>query len=250
MKRQVVVSDTPKEAAARAAGHILEALAEALRDRPLATLAVSGGSTPKLMFEEMVRRHFDWTRVHLFWVDERVVPPDHPDSNYGMTLRVLIGPLGLVEKQVHRIEGERLPHDAAAAYEGELRRFFDLAPGHFPEFDVMHLGIGADGHTASLFPGEKLIADRTGIAAAVYHKQRNSHRVTLLPGVLLNARNTVFLATGGDKAEAMEGVLWGPHDPAKWPAQVAARAAKNVTWFVDRAANTAGSRERFPASNL
>lgn len=241
MKPAVVVSDTPGETAARAAGHILEALDETLHSRPFATLAVSGGSTPKFMFEDMARRPFDWTRVHLFWVDERVVPPNHPDSNYGMTLRALIEPLGLGEKQVHRVEGERPPADAVTAYEGELRRFFDLAPGHLPEFDVIHLGMGSDGHTASLFPGEVLINNRAGIAAAVYHEQRDSHRVTLLPGVLLNARNTVVLVTGGDKAEALVSVLWGPEDSAKWPAQVAAREAKNVTWFVDRAAYSKAS---------
>ena len=238
MNPRILVSSSREEAAARAADHILELLGKALRRQPLATLAVSGGSTPKLMFEELARKTFDWTHVHLFWVDERIVPPDHPDSNYGMTRRALIEPLGLVESQVHRIEGERLPQDAAATYEGELRRFFDLAPGHLPEFDVIHLGMGADGHTASLFPGEKLMADRTGIAAAVYQRQRNSHRVTLLPGVLLNARNTAFLVTGGDKAEVLERVLRGPDDPAKWPAQLAARGAKNVTWFADRAADS------------
>lgn len=245
MNPRTVVSSGREEAAARAADHILDSLGKALRQRPFATLAVSGGSTPKLMFEELALKPFDWTRVHLFWVDERVVPPQHPDSNYGMTLRALIEPLRLGEKQVHRIEGERSPHDAAAAYEGELRRFFELAPGHLPEFDVVHLGMGSDGHTASLFPGEALIGDRTGIAAAVYREQRNSHRVTLLPGVLLKARNTVFLATGGDKAEALDGVLRGPDDPLKWPAQVAARHAKNVAWFVDRAADSKAPPKQF-----
>ena len=238
MNPRIVVSSSREEAAARAADHILELLAVALGRQHLATLAVSGGSTPKLMFEHLAGKTFDWARVHLFWVDERIVPPDHPDSNYGMTRRALIGPLGLVDDQVHRIEGEGSPQDAAATYEGELRRFFGLASGYLPEFDVIHLGMGADGHTASLFPGDKLIADRTGIAAAVYHNQRNSHRVTLLPGVLRNARNTVFLVTGGDKAEALEGVLRGPDDPAKWPAQLAASGAIIVTWFVDRAAHS------------
>jgi 6-phosphogluconolactonase len=240
MNPPVVVSDTPEGAAARAADHIIETLGEALRERPHATLAVSGGSTPKLMFKEMARQPFDWTRVHLFWVDERVVPPDHPDSNYGMTRQALIEPLGLAEKQVHRMKGERTPQDAVAAYETELTRFFDLAPGRLPEFDVVHLGMGADGHTASLFPGDALIGDRAGIAAAAFNAERDSYRVTLLPGVLLNARDTVFLATGGDKAETLEGVLRGADDALKWPAQLASRQGKKVAWFVDRAAYTAG----------
>jgi 6-phosphogluconolactonase len=176
----------------------------------------------------------------LFWVDERVVPPDHPDSNYGMTRQALIEPLELAEKQVHRMQGERTPEDAVAAYETELRRILDLAPGRLPEFDVVHLGMGADGHTASLFPGDALIEDRAGIVAAVFNAERDSYRVTLLPGVLLNARDTVFLATGGDKAEALAGVLRGADDVLKWPAQLVSRQGKKVTWFVDRAAYSTG----------
>jgi 6-phosphogluconolactonase len=236
MSPRLIVSATPGGAAGRAASHILQLLDRALHRRPYATLAVSGGSTPKLMFEILARKPFDWARVHLFWADERIVPPDHPESNYGMTRRALIEPLGLADKNVHRVEGERLAADAAAAYEGELRRFFDLAPGHLPEFDVVHLGMGSDGHTASLFPGEAPIADRAGIVAAVFNPKRDSQRVTLLPGVLLNARNIVFLAAGGDKAEPLQRALHGPHDAMNLPAQLPSRQAKNVTWFVDRAA--------------
>ena len=226
-----------KGAAAKAvADHILRSLTAALAQRPTATLAVSGGSTPKLMFEAMAAAEFDWRRVHVFWVDERCVPPDHPDSNFGMTMRSWLDRVDLAPDQVHRIEGEWRPQPAAADYVADIRRFFKLEGDALPRFDVVHLGMGPDSHTASLFPGEDLIDDRRGIAASVYAASKQSYRVTLLPGVLLSANETVFLVSGSDKAGPLRDVFQEPLDASLRPAQLFARRSANARWFLDNAA--------------
>jgi len=227
------VSPDKANAARAAAEHILQSLGAALSERPSATLAVSGGSTPKLMFEAMAAAEFGWRRVHLFWADERCVPPDHPDSNFGMTRRAWLDRVALPAEQVHRIEGEREPQQAAADYEADIRRFFKLEGDALPRFDVVHLGMGPDSHTASLFPGEDLIDNRQGIAASVYAASKQSYRVTLLPGVLLNAAETVFLVSGADKAGPLRHVFQEPLDATLRPVQLFARQSKNVHWFLD-----------------
>ena len=180
-----------KQAAAEAAGsHILERLAAARRVGGRATLAVSGGSTPRLMFQAMAGAGFDWAGVHIFWVDERCVRPDHADSNYGMTKEALLDAIAIAPARVYRIRGECEPAEAASLYCQEIDDAFGLhekAPGTMPRFDVIHLGMGPDAHTASLFPGETLIGDREGLAASVYAVSKENWRVTLLPGVLLAA---------------------------------------------------------------
>jgi 6-phosphogluconolactonase len=230
------VSDSKEEAAAAAAEFILEKLKEALEGARRATLAVSGGSTPKLMFEAMAAREFAWRKLQLFFVDERPVPPGHPDSNFSMADTALCQPVGLKAKQVHRIQGELEPAVAAVRYAEDLVEWFELDQGEAPRFDVLHLGMGDDAHTASLFPGEPLILDRSGLVGSVYAPAKKSYRVSLLPKVLLHAANTVFLATGADKAKPLKAVLEGPQDYLAFPAQLIDRQAEKVVWFVDRAA--------------
>jgi 6-phosphogluconolactonase len=223
-------------ASSACAGRILELLAETLATQPLATLAVSGGTTPKLMFAEMAKAAFDWTRVHLFWVDERGVPPADPQSNYKLTKENFIDPAHFPSANVFRVQGELVPETAARLYANEIRRFFRLAPGALPRFDVLHRGMGPDAHTASLFPGEPQIDDHQNIAAPVYVKKFQQWRVTLLPGVLEAASYTLMLAAGPDKAEPLHAVLREPYNPKKYPAQIATYTGQNVIWFVDKAA--------------
>jgi len=227
------------ETAAEAASHfILGRIADALSGQPSATLALSGGAVPRALFAQLAatRYHFHWDRVHLFWADERCVPPDHADSNYRLARETLLDPLHLPASQIHRIRGELRPDAAAQRYREDLQDFFRLEEGRLPSFDVVHLGLGPDAHTASLFPGEPLLDDRSGIAAAVYVEKLNSWRVTLLPGVLLAARHTVFLTAGEEKAEAVQAVLAGPYNPQRWPAQVITHHGRHVVWFLDHAA--------------
>jgi 6-phosphogluconolactonase len=209
--------------------HILARLRDRVTSAPYATLAISGGSSPRRMFQFMAAASCDWPKVHLFWVDERGVPPTDPQSNYRLAYETLIAPARIPAAHVHRIQAERPPEEATRLYIEEIRKLFGDG---IPQFDIIHRGIGPDAHTASLFPGEPLIDDREHIAAAVYVEKFSQWRITLLPAVLLAARQTVMLVEGEDKAEPLHAVLYGPNDPKRYPAQI----ASNATWFLDAAA--------------
>ncbi len=223
-------------AAEACASHIVTLLEAALACQEQATLAVSGGTSPKWMFERLAASNLPWSRTHLFFVDERVVPPSDPASNFKLVNEHLVLPARVPQSSVHRIAGELAPQAAAQHYAGQIRRFFGLNEGDLPRFDVVHRGMGPDAHTASLFPGDPLIEDRHGIAAATFAAQFRQWRVTLLPGVLIAAKHTVFLVTGDDKKEALRSVVRGEYDPMKCPAQIATRPGRDVVWFLDQAA--------------
>lgn len=233
MSSNLFVSETQLAAAEACGARIFQLLEQARRERGRAFLAVSGGSTPKIMFEWMAAQGFDWRGVEIFQVDERCVPPDHPLSNYRMMREALLDRAGLDAAQMHRIAGEADPATAAAQYAGEIRRLLGASDGEVPVFDVIHRGMGGDAHTASLFPGEPLIADRAGVAASVWAESMKQYRVTLLPAVLEAARHSLCLACGADKAEPLRNVLRGNEDRMRYPAQI---AASRTEWFVDRAA--------------
>ncbi|MGH9661169.1 MAG: 6-phosphogluconolactonase [Bryobacteraceae bacterium] len=226
----------PTDAARACAHHIVALLEDALAGSDVVTLALSGGASPKLLFQELVASKFRWDKVHLFWVDERAVPPTHPQSNYLLALDSLIVPSHLPRRNIHRIPAELPPEMAAGQYVGDLRQFFGLDRDELPHFDVVQLGMGADAHTASLFPGEPLIDDREGVAAAVYSETATQWRITLLPGVLLAAKHSVFLVTGADKAGAVRAVFHEEYDPKRYPAQVVSHHGRRVAWFLDAAA--------------
>lgn len=225
------------ETAAQAcAERIAEIVKESIEARGVARIALSGGSTPKLMFGALAKLSVDWEHTWLYWVDERVVPPDHPDSNYKMALEHLILPAGIPIEHLNRIAGERYPEEAVAHYISEIRVDFKLKEGELPVFDLVHRGMGPDSHTASLFPGDPLVEDDYEIAANTFVEKFNSHRVTLLPGVLKAARRTVILAAGADKAGALWDVLEGKSNISKHPCQIAAKPPFPTEWFVDEAA--------------
>jgi 6-phosphogluconolactonase len=212
-----------KSAAEACGAEVLRLLAERLKEHARATLAISGGSSPKLMFEFFARSEFDWSRVHVFWVDERCVPKDHPDSNYKLAYDAWLK--GVPAANVHRVRTELPPEQAAVRYAEELAPFLPL--------DVIHRGMGADAHTASLFPGDPLVSNATDLVGVAH---RATVRITLLTSVLESARHTVILATGPDKAEPLSQILRNPHDPNQYPAQIAAMDAATATWFIDEAA--------------
>lgn len=227
---------TPVEAATACARHILAILEETLAGGGEATFAISGGSTPKLMFEELSRQRFNWARVHLFWVDERCVPPTDDQSNFRLAEEHFIIPAHFPHRNVHRVAGELRPDAAAAGYVADIESYFDLPTPALPHFDIIHCGMGPDCHTASLFPGLSVIEDRENIASAVYVEKLKSWRVTLLPGVLLNARHVAVLTAGEDKAEALRAVFEEDYDVLKYPAQLLAHGNRVASWFVDEAA--------------
>ena len=225
----------PKETAGFCAQHILALLEDASAGGSNASLAVSGGSTPRLLFEAFARAQFDWTRVHLFWVDERAVPPNHEQSNYRLAERNFLLPAHFPVRNVHRVQAELRPELAAERYVRDLHAFFGTVPGDVPAFNVIHQGMGPDAHTASLFPGEPLIDDRETLVAAIWNEKMSQWRITLGPVVLLAARHTVMLVTGTDKRDALSHVFHSEYSPREYPTQIM-RNAHSVTWYLDRAA--------------
>lgn len=225
------IESTPEQSAQDCSRFILETLSRS----PQPSLAISGGSTPKLLFAEMAKASFDWSKLHIFWVDERCVPPTDSQSNFKLANETLLQPARIPLSNIHRVYGELPPEEGAARYNAEIKAFFALAEGQLPQFDVLHRGMGPDAHTASLFPGEPLIADRTGIAAHVWVEKMKMDRVSLLPGVLLAAKTTVLQVSGAEKAEALRQVLKEPEDYFRYPCQIASRDEKAV-WFLDKAA--------------
>jgi 6-phosphogluconolactonase len=238
MDPTILTFDTPLAAAEACGNRTLEILGDARAELGIATLAVSGGSTPRLMFQHMAKSGFDWSNVHIFQVDERCVPPDHDVSNFRMLKESLLDAVPIPESQIHRVKGELAPEEGARLYLDDIRRTFKLGAGELPVFDVIQRGMGPDAHTASLFPGEPLIENTTGIAAPVfvdkpYIAAVMAHRVTLLPGVLKCARYTLCLATGADKADALNKVLKGDFEPTLYPSQI---ASPDMAWYIDKKA--------------
>lgn len=233
MSVQIVTLPTMAAAAEACGAEILKRLRSAREERGSAKAAVSGGSTPRIMFEWMARQAFDWREIDLFWVDERCVPSDDAQSNYRMTREALLDVIRLDAKRVHRVPTEYDPEAAAARYAEDIRQSFGIPVGELPVFDVVQRGMGPDTHTASLFPGEPMIGDHTSVAAAVWVEKFGQHRVTLLPGVLERARLTVCLVTGADKAEGLARVLRGATDPFAVPSQI---SSPEMIWYIDPAA--------------
>jgi len=223
------------DALAREAAHHLEALArEAVESRGRFTVALSGGSTPavlyRLLAEEPYRSHIPWAQVHLFWADERCVPPDDPASNYRLAHDTLIAHIPIPADNVHRIHGELSPSTAARAYDRDLRRFFR---GPQPLFDLVLLGLGRDGHTASLFPGSQALqeTDRLAVATTAFYDDRPAERVTLTLPALNAARHVLFIVSGPDKADILQAVLADVE--GLLPARRIRPAAGQLTWLLD-----------------
>jgi 6-phosphogluconolactonase len=228
---------------ARAAAEDLAAAALAAKQARF-TLALAGGSTPRRLYELLAdpaaayRARLPWRRIHFFWGDERHVPPDHPDSNYRMAREAMLDRVPVEPASIHRIASE-LPdaRQAAAEYERELRGFFALPPrGAWPRFDYLLLGLGEEGHTASLFPGSPALRERERLVAAPWVEAQQTFRITVTPPVLDHAARVVLLVSGEQKAAALAEVLTGEYRPRRYPAQVVCPADGEVLWLVDRAA--------------
>jgi 6-phosphogluconolactonase len=237
--REIVIVDNANEVAAAAARDLVDAAAGCARF----TLVLSGGSTPRTLYRLLsdpsapYRDRVDWSRVHFFWGDERHVPPQHPDSNFRMAREAMLDELPVPPGNIHRIPAEeREVSVAASEYEDELRRFFDLRPGMLPRFDYLLLGLGEEGHTASLFPGSSALADTEHLVAAPWVPAQQTFRITLTPPVINAAARVAFLVSGSAKASALRAVLEGVREPEVVPAQIVAPTHGTVLWFVDTAA--------------
>jgi 6-phosphogluconolactonase len=232
------------EALARAmAEQLLAAAQEAVAARGVARIAISGGNTPKRTFEMLADPAatefsvFPWDKTDLFWVDERCVPPDDEESNYRMTRLALLDKVPLAADHVFRIEGELDPELAAARYESVIRNRFRLEGAELPTFDLVALGMGPDGHTASLFPHTAGIHELTRIAIANHVPQKETWRVTLTSPVINQGRKVVFLIGGTDKAEVLSNVVGKKYDVETWPSQVIQPKSGQLLMLLDKAAS-------------
>ena len=237
----IIINKLPdKEAVALSAEEQFITLArEAVGWRGTFYVALSGGSTPQPLYRKLAARgqsdRVEWEKVQFFWSDERCVPPDHPDSNYRMARELLLDPLDIPEENIHRMAGEDPPEQAARQYQALLREQFSSQP---PRFDLILLGLGDDGHTASLFPQTKAVrmTDPDQWVAANFVPALGSWRLTFTPTLINAAANISFLVTGEEKQQRLHQVMTGRYQPTVLPAQIVNPRKGTLTWFVDQAA--------------
>ena len=245
------VVDTPQALAQAAAETVVRVAQESVAMRGRFVIALSGGSTPERLYrvlasEPRFRDAVPWSAVHVCWGDERHVLPAHPDSNYRMAREALLRHVPIPGAQIHRMPSELADaEEAAMAYERALRGVFNLEADQFPSFDLLLLGMGFDGHTASLFPGSPALRERTRLVVAPWVETVGAHRLTLTMPVLTSAANTLLLVSGFDKAATLRDVLEGRHLPERFPVQGLRDSHGTVTWLVDRdAASALGPQRR------
>jgi 6-phosphogluconolactonase len=268
----LTIVDDERALAATAAERITALIEGSIRERASAFVSLTGGSTPRTLYRflgdptQSWRPRIEWSRVHLFWGDERHVPPDHPESNFGMANEALVSHIPIRASQVHRMRGE-LPDakDAAREYDAELDAAFSAAERPDHTFDIMLLGLGEDAHIASIFPGSPLFRGPQGSAphpnedrrsatgegssssganlygprplvAAVWAAHLNAWRITLTPATILNSRSILMIVAGAAKADAVWWSLEGSEQVDRHPAQLLRRARDRVEWIIDRPA--------------
>lgn len=234
---------TPQELFAVAAEEVVHATHEAVAARGRFTVALSGGSTPRSLFTLLAtnaRSTLPWDHMFFFWGDERHVPPTDAESNYRMAEEAMLSKIPVAAGNVFRIPAENSDAAAAAeAYEQTLRKFFALEPGAFPHFDLILLGMGPDGHTASLFPGTAALQEKSRLVVANWVDKFKTSRITLTLPVLNAARSVAFLVSGTDKAEALRAVLEGDAAGESYPSKLVRPSDGKLIWLVDRAAASA-----------
>ena len=236
--------DDLDELARAAAEEIAKSAEEAIAARGRFTIALSGGNTPKPAYRLLAEKPgIDWSRVHVFWGDDRHVPPDHPDSNFGMAHEALLSKVPIPHDNIHRMRTEKADAERVAEeYAWTLRSAFglgDLGEGEWPRFDLVLMGIGADGHTASLFPGSEAVRERSRLVIAPWVSSLATFRITLTAPVFNRAALALFLVSGEEKAEALRAILAGVEgdfQPDRFPAQIVRPEEGKLLWLVDRAA--------------
>ncbi len=240
---EIRILTTPQELFEAAAEEVLRAAKEAVAQRGRFTIALSGGSTPKNLFNLLAtnaRNVLPWDRTFFFWGDERHVPPTDPDSNYRMADEAMLSKIPVAAGNVFRIAAENPDADGAAeAYEQTLRKFFQLEPGQIPVFDLILLGMGPDGHTASLFPESAGLQEKRRLVIANWVEKLKTSRLTLTLPVLNAARCVAFLVSGTDKATVLKTVLEEDAPGEQYPSKLIQPSKGKLIWLVDRAAASA-----------
>jgi 6-phosphogluconolactonase len=241
MRHIHVLSDA--SAVERAAAEmVVERAAAAVAARGVFTIALAGGSTPKRLYALLADEHdsfraqMPWDRVHFFWGDERHVPPDHSDSNYRMANEAMLSKVPVPAQNIHRIKSENPDAgQAAQEYAEDLRGCFDSG-ATLPRLDVILLGMGTDGHTASLFPGTMALKEEHQWVASNWVEKFNTHRITMTPPLINNGACVVFLVQGEEKVEPLRAVLYGERNPEVYPSQLIQPVDGECYWLVDREA--------------
>ncbi len=238
--RDIIKCRDAAELSLRAADLFIALAQQAGQNAGRFTVALSGGSTPKALYSLLASPQFagrlEWSKVHLFWGDERCVPPDHPESNYRMVEKTLLSKIQIPPENIHRMAAEQAPEIAAAEYEVELRKFFKIGNMSWPRFDLVLLGLGEDGHTASLFPGSDALDEEKRLVARAYVANLKAHRLTLTLPVLNHAARIIYLVAGSSKAQILGKLLRGDAESLKYPAGRVNPVKGELTWLVDDAA--------------
>lgn len=246
MARPVTVTyqvwPTPEEMALASARLFASCVEKASASRGVARIAISGGSTPKAVFRLLAdpakpfAATVPWDKLQLFWVDERCVPPADPESNYGVCRDLLLSKVAIPQANVFRMEGELDPEEAASRYESTLRNTMKLEGAESPAFDLVMLGMGPDGHTASLFPRTPALDEMGRLVVANHVAQKDTWRITLTWPVINHAAEVVFEIEGPEKAGVLAEVLTGPRDPERLPSQLIRPANGKLLFLLDEAA--------------
>jgi len=235
MKPEIRLFKDLEELSRAAAVLFVEQCARAIGERNRFLVALNGGSTPNRLFQLLAtdfREQVDWTNAHIFWGDERCVPPDDPGSSYGQAREVLLSHIRMPDSNIHRVKGELGPLEASKDYSLILKDF--ASPNlEWPRFDLVYLGMGEDGHTASLFPGSPVDVSKPTMPVTAHYQDRPANRVTLTPVVFNGARMVAFMVTGEKKAQTLAEVLSGRYNPELYPAQRIEPKEGRLIWLVD-----------------
>lgn len=233
--QKVSIFSKPEVLADNLACELLNDFKNCNRDR--FNIALSGGNTPKVLYQKLssyqYRTKFNWNQIDLFWGDERCVPPDNEESNFALVNQFLINNIDIPTQNIHRIKGEKVPEQEAVRYSKELKQHFNTGD-QYPCFDIILLGLGSDGHTASLFPNSKNLGNKNYCSVAV-HPETGQNRITLNLPVLLNARKIFFMVAGFNKAKIIKKIILEKIISKKYPASLLNKS-RRVKWFLDKAA--------------
>jgi 6-phosphogluconolactonase len=234
----VFVLETPEQVAEAAAERFVDYSIASIREHGSFAVALAGGSTPRYAYELLAKAEYkdcvDWSRVNLFFGDERLVPPASPESNYRMVNDALISRVPIPADNVHRIIGETAPYESAKEYEALLKKFFGTV--NWPRLDLVWLGMGDDGHTASLFPGSDALKENTRWVVPTRHPHTGQDRITLTLPVLNHAARVIFTVTGREKAATLARVLRGDSTDEELPARKIGPVNGTLEWLVDQSA--------------
>ena len=238
MKQSIRIFPTPQALAGSLALDLVNKIKEAAAGVNYLTIALSGGNTPKLLFSVLADQFaasVPWRNVHFFWVDERCVPPDDPESNFGMTNNVFLRLIDIPAGNIHRIRGENDPEKEAVRYSVEINEFAIQRNG-MPFFNIILLGLGEDGHTASIFPGNQKLFFSDRICTMAEHPQTGQKRITITGGVINNSDEKIFMVTGKNKAGIVNKIIGSGDNKKEFPASFIKPAEGSVLWYLDEEA--------------